>query len=163
MNPVEEPRFEALDPDRLRVEWGPVSLVLAARWPGETPPGALAAAGSRALEVLEELAAHRRLLALDVRQIRNTRGLPASVRALVDAARPFAEDRLTPLAAVAGGVADRVADFLVGQGAHWVAVSNGGDVAIRCAPGQSVRVGLVARLDAPEPLARIRVEAGDAV
>jgi len=156
-------RLQPLGADSLRVEWGPVSLVLAARWPGGRPAGALEAAGRRALEVLEELAAYRPLLAVDLRRIRNVVELPAAVRALLEAPRPFAAEAVTPLIAVAGLVADAVADALAEQGATWAVVSNGGDVALRLAPGESASVGLVPRVDAPEPVARVRVAAGDGI
>lgn len=156
-------RLAPLGGGRLRVEWGPVSLVLAARRPGGLPPGGLETAGARALGVLEELSAHRRLLSVDLRRIRNPGALPPATRALIEAPRPFAEEAVTPLIAVAGVVADAVADCLAEQGATWVAVSNGGDVALRLASGESASVGLVPRVDAPAPLARVRVAAGDGV
>lgn len=162
-HPFRDPRLLPLGPDRLRVEWGPVSLVLAARWAGAPPPDGLEAGGRGALEFLEELAAYRRLLAADVRRIRNPAALPASVRSLVEAARPFAGEFVTPLAAVAGAVADRVADLLAERGAAWAVVSNGGDVALRLAPGEAASVGLVPRVDAAEPVVQVQVTAEDGV
>lgn len=156
-------RLLPLGPGRLRVEWGPVSLVLAARWAGPPPLGGLEAGGRGALELLEELAAYRRLLATDVRRIRNPAALPGCVRHLVDAVRPFAGEFVTPLAAVAGAVADRVADLLAEGGAVWTVVSNGGDVALRLAPGKAASVGLVPRVDSAEPVARVQVAAEDGV
>lgn len=155
------PDLSPLGPERLRVEWGPVSLVVAARWPDGFRPGELAAGGRRALEVLEELAALRRLLAVDVRRIRNVRALPQVARGMVAVARPYAEWGVTPMIAVAGAVADAVADTLAGRGATRVSVSNGGDVALRLAPGESVSVGVVAQVDAARPAAKVRVAAGD--
>jgi ApbE superfamily uncharacterized protein (UPF0280 family) len=115
------------------------------------------------LQVLEELTGLRRLLALDVRRIRHPGGLPGAARAMVEAAGPFADEGVTPLIAVAGAVADAVADALVEQGATWAVVSNGGDVAIRLAPGESASVGIVPRVAAPAPVARVRVTAADRV
>ncbi|MDF1551555.1 MAG: hypothetical protein P1P84_00770 [Deferrisomatales bacterium] len=161
--PTGDPRLIPLGAERLRVEWGPVGLVLSARWPGGTRREGLDAAGRRALEVLEELAGMRRLLTVDVRRIRNTDALPSAVRAAADASRPYAEEGVTPLIAVAGVVADAVADALAAQGATWAVVSNGGDVAQRLVPGESVTVGLVPRVDARQPAARVRVAAADGV
>lgn len=50
---------------------------------------------------------------------------------------------LTPMAAVAGSVADAVADYLQSQGAEKVTANNGGDVAVRLAPGQCLNLGLL--------------------
>lgn len=161
--PAGEPRLLPLGSERLRVEWGPVSLVLSARWPNGPIREGLAGGGRRALDILEELAAHRRLLTVDVRRIRNVSALPKTVAAMVEAARPFASEGVTPFIAVAGAVADAVAETLVDAGATWVTVTNGGDVALRLAPGASASVGLVPRVDAANPTARVRVASGDGV
>jgi len=163
VGPAGDPRLHPLGPDRLRVEWGPVSLVLSARWPDGPRPNGLETGARRALTVLEELAGLRRLLALDVGQIRNDGALPGTVRSMVEAARPYAEETVTPLIAVAGAVADAVADALVEQGATWAVVSNGGDVALRLAPGESASVGLVPRGAAAAPVAKVEVGAEDRV
>ncbi|RMG96275.1 MAG: hypothetical protein D6708_02575, partial [Candidatus Dadabacteria bacterium] len=126
---------------RLRVEKGPLSMVIAARWGADPRGGPLLDAGSYALELLDVLAAHRRLLAVDARRIRNAEPLPPVVRAMWAAAARFPDRFVTPLVAVAGAVADFVAEFLVRQGASWVVVSNGGDVAVRLAPGERASVG----------------------
>ncbi len=54
---------------------------------------------------------------------------------------------LTPMAAVAGTVADAVADFLFAQGAEKVTANNGGDIALRLAPGQSLGLGVLYDLE----------------
>jgi ApbE superfamily uncharacterized protein (UPF0280 family) len=46
------------------------------------------------------------------------------------------------MAAVAGSIADAVADFLADRGMTKVVVNNGGDVAVRLRPGSSAVVGL---------------------
>lgn len=157
------PKLLPLGPDRLRVESGPVSLVLAARWGNRTQPAELEAAGNRALEALEELAAHRALISVDARKVRNLSALPSVVRAMVEATRLFPGPFLTPLIAVAGAVADAVADFLVERGASWAVVNNGGDVAIRLGKGESASVGVLPGLRSAEPVARFRILPEDAV
>jgi ApbE superfamily uncharacterized protein (UPF0280 family) len=56
--------------------------------------------------------------------------------------RAVGDEDLTPMAAVAGTVADGVADFLFARGATKAIVDNGGDVAIRLSGFESARVGL---------------------
>ncbi len=154
----------SLLPDgRLRVEQGPVSLVAEARWPDGPRPRVLVAAGRRALEVLEELAGVRPLLGVDARRIRNPAVLPPVARAMWEAARRFPDRYVTPLVAVAGAVADAVADFLWERGARRVVVTNGGDVALRLAPGQRVRIGVWGRIGDPAPAVRFRVAAEEGV
>ena len=53
---------------------------------------------------------------------------------------------LTPMAAVAGSISDTVADYLCSQGAEKVTANNGGDIAVRLAPGQSLTLGVVCDL-----------------
>jgi ApbE superfamily uncharacterized protein (UPF0280 family) len=151
-----------LGPDRLRVEKGPVSLVVAARWERGPRPALLREAGERALATLSELAEHRPLLSVDARRIRNPAALPPVARAMWEATLPYHDRFLTPLIAVAGAVADEVADFLRREGATWVLVNNGGDLALRLASGESAFVGVVDRLGAP-PGARFRIRADDAI
>ena len=155
--------IERLEDGRLRVEKGPMSLVIGARWGRRAPGGELVLAGRYALQVLEELAAHRALLAVDARRIRNPVALPPVVRAMWEAAARFPDRFVTPLVAVAGTVADFVADFLVRRGATWAVVSNGGDVALRLAPGERASVGVFDRVSAPAPAARFEVGPDDGV
>jgi ApbE superfamily uncharacterized protein (UPF0280 family) len=64
----------------------------------------------------------------------------ASVQAVADA-------DLTPMAAVAGTIADAVADFLFQRGMTRVLVDNGGDIAIRSCDGEPVTVGIRPQVD----------------
>ena len=71
-------------------------------------------------------------------------------RAMQDACAPFAEGFITPMAAVAGAVADHMlASMTEGRRLDRAFVNNGGDIAFHLAPGQSLRCGLVAELAAP--------------
>lgn len=58
---------------------------------------------------------------------------------------PFADRFITPMAAVAGAVADGVlAAMVAGRDVTRAFVNNGGDIAFHLAPGMSLRCGLVA-------------------
>ncbi len=59
-----------------------------------------------------------------------------------DAARSVGDADLTPMAAVAGTIADATADFLADRGMTRVAVNNGGDIAVRLEHGETLRVGI---------------------
>jgi hypothetical protein len=67
------------------------------------------------------------------------------------AVAPFgAETFITPMAAVAGSVAENILGVMVAAAPLTRAsVNNGGDIALHLAPGESVRVGLVDRPDRP--------------
>ena len=55
---------------------------------------------------------------------------------------------LTPMAAVAGSVADEVADVLAATGAGKIIVNNGGDISIRIKEGHQVTIGVRSNLGA---------------
>jgi uncharacterized protein len=59
-----------------------------------------------------------------------------------EAARSVGDLDLTPMAVVAGTIADATADFLAGRGMSRVVTNNGGDCAIRLSPGESLSVGI---------------------
>lgn len=74
----------------------------------------------------------------------------AVARAMHDACAPFADRFITPMAAVAGAVADALlAAMTEGRTLDRAYVNDGGDIAFALASGQTLRCGLVADLAAP--------------
>ena len=63
-------------------------------------------------------------------------------RRMVISVQDIGDDDLTPMAAVAGTIADAVADRLFGQGATRVIIDNGGDIAVRLAEDETATVGI---------------------
>jgi ApbE superfamily uncharacterized protein (UPF0280 family) len=70
---------------------------------------------------------------------------------------------LTPMAAVAGTFADKVADWLQQQGATKVLVNNGGDVAIRLMADETTKVGVMPEIGGIGFSKLVRLAAGDGV
>lgn len=71
-------------------------------------------------------------------------------RRMMAAVAPHRDVFVTPMAAVAGAVADEVRDALVdGRNLATAHVNNSGDIAFHLAPGQSMRLGVVGELDRP--------------
>ena len=71
-------------------------------------------------------------------------------RAMHDACGPFADRFITPMAAVAGAVADAVlAAMIAGRELPRAFVNNGGDIAWHLTPGETLRCGLISDLSAP--------------
>ena len=69
---------------------------------------------------------------------------------MVLACRPYAASFITPMAAVAGAVADHVlAAMLRGRRIERAFVNNRGDIAVHLSPGQALRCGLVTEVAAP--------------
>lgn len=71
-------------------------------------------------------------------------------RVMLESVRIIGDEDLTPMAAVAGTIADFVADWLFARKVTRVIVDNGGDIAIRLKPGESARVGLRPVIDSLE-------------
>jgi uncharacterized protein len=69
-------------------------------------------------------------------------GLDSIPKAMVESVLATGEKDLTPMAAVAGSIADAVADWLFIRGMSRVIVNNGGDIAIRLADNETARVGI---------------------
>ena len=71
---------------------------------------------------------------------------------------------VTPMAAVAGAVADEVLAAMVhGRGIARAYVNNGGDIALHLGPGQSFKTGLITLGDEPAMAAYTRIGAETAV
>lgn len=140
---------------RLHLHHGPIDLILSADGPGAA--GAEARAMARFHGLLEELVAE--LPALRSPAPQPLRGPVARVMAA--AVAPFSPDFITPMAAVAGAVAEAVlAAMMAGGGVTRAYVNNGGDIALHLAPGQRYDVAIAARPGQPD---RITVRFEDPV
>ncbi len=124
---------------------GPIDLIIAA----DGDPAAVDLAVERAWErfqrILVELVGELKLLRSPVQEAAGVRGTVA--RRMVAACLPHRHQFITPMAAVAGAVADELIEFFRQDARVARAyVNNGGDIALHLAPGQRYRVGLYADL-----------------
>lgn len=122
-------------------ENGPMRLVIQCRRGDAVDLNGARAAGQKAFSFLARVALCRRQLNRPAWKI-DTESLDPIACKMADAARAIGDPDLTPMAAVAGTLADFVADWLVDRGMTWVIVDNGGDIAIRLAAGETARVGV---------------------
>ena len=129
---------------RLHLQDGPIDLIVEA-FGGEVD-GAYRAAAERFVTILDALCAELPLL-------RSGAARPEGVVAcrMWDAVQPYARAIfITPMAAVAGAVAEEVLGAMtVAADLDRAYVNNGGDIAVFLAPGQSLRIGMVDRPDQP--------------
>lgn len=86
-----------------------------------------------------------------------------SAKDMFDAVRNTADLTLTPMAAVAGSIADRTADWLKEQGATKVIVNNGGDIALRLSDGEHVSVGVIHSLTNEKIINKLEIQESDKV
>ena len=103
---------------------------------------AMESAWKRFQGLLAELVTELRVLRLPVDQGEPLAG--AVARRMVSACAPFAPRFITPMAAVAGAVADEIIGCFRVPGIDKAYVNNGGDIALHLTPGTSFRVGLCA-------------------
>jgi ApbE superfamily uncharacterized protein (UPF0280 family) len=126
---------------RLHFQHGPIDLIIGA----EGDPAAIAQAQAQAWRrfepLLAELVAELALLRRDVDPARPPAGLVA--RRMHAAVLPFRPRFVTPMAAVAGGVADEIVACFARPGILRAHVNNGGDIALHLAPGAAdYRIGV---------------------
>jgi uncharacterized protein len=141
-------RFLA-DGRRLHLQDGPIDLIVAARGSEINVRTAYDAAGRRFTGLLDELCAELPML----RQAADPKGsaLQGTVaRRMHEAVAPFASKHfITPMAAVAGAVAEEILGAMTGVARLDRAyVNNGGDIALHLADGEQFTVGLMDRPDA---------------
>jgi ApbE superfamily uncharacterized protein (UPF0280 family) len=140
------PTRARLDSRRWHFQHGPIDLVLEAF--GAEPGVALAheVAWRRFITVLDELVAELPALRQPLERDPAVRGPVA--RRMVAACLPYCDAFITPMAAVAGAVADEILAAMIGAGGITKAyVNNGGDIALHLEAGETFRVGVVADAD----------------
>jgi ApbE superfamily uncharacterized protein (UPF0280 family) len=154
-------RFLA-DGRRLHLQDGPIDLIVEARGSQADLRAAYGAAVRRFTGLLDELCGELPLLRLaaDPAQC-PLQGKVA--RRMYDAVAPFAADNfITPMAAVAGSVAEEILGAMLNEARLERAyVNNGGDIALHLADGEHFIVGLTDRPDASGWMRTMIVDASD--
>jgi ApbE superfamily uncharacterized protein (UPF0280 family) len=146
---MQPPVCARLADGRLHCQHGPIDLLIEA-W-GDLPEveRAYAQAAARFRTILEELVAELPALRRPVDDVA-PRVAGSVAQRMASAVWPHRAVFVTPMAAVAGAVADEVlAALLRGPVLSKAVVNDGGDIAFHLAPGASLRSGLVADLSAP--------------
>ena len=136
-----------LDARRWHFQHGPIDLVVEAFGPDAALAEGRERGWQRFATVLEELVAELPLLRQPVEQGTGVRG--AVAKRMVAACFPYRRVFITPMAAVAGAVADEVLAAMMngGPGIKKAYVNNGGDIALALGPGEAFRIGVIADID----------------
>ena len=138
------------DGRRLHLHHGPIDIVAVALGCAGVRQRGYRQAATRFQSILAELVSELDLL----RQPIGAAGLPVEgviARRMVAAVWPYRAEFITPMAAVAGAVADEVlAALLAGRSLSRAYVNNGGDIALHIGPGERLQAGLVANPHAPQ-------------
>ncbi|MBX6320963.1 MAG: UPF0280 family protein [Rhodospirillaceae bacterium] len=151
----------ALLPDgrRLHLQHGPIDLVIEAEGERAEVVRAYAQAEVRFRDLLDVLVRDLPLLRRPAGQEKPPVSGPVA-RRMVEAVWPHRRVFITPMAAVAGAVADEMLEALcAGRRLTRAYVNDGGDIALMLTPGRCFAVGLVAEIAAPAVDGILRVHA----
>ncbi|MEH2614724.1 UPF0280 family protein [Bradyrhizobium sp. AZCC 1693] len=156
----------ALLPDgkRLHLQDGPIDLVIEAKGRDGEVRAAYDAAAGRFTGLLDELCAELVELRRPADPVRCTlKGVVA--RRMHAAVAPFAAEHfITPMAAVAGSVAEEIlGSMLAAARLDRAYVNNGGDIALHLVGGEHFTVGLLDRPDRHGLMRTIDIDADDPV
>lgn len=133
---MERPAAQLMPDGRLHLAHGPIDLLISAEGEAEAVEAAFAAASARFATILSELVAELPALRRPGSAVagRTARRMVAAV--LPHQARHF----VTPMAAVAGAVADEIlAEMRAAAPLSRAIVNNGGDIALHLGPGESAK------------------------
>lgn len=136
-----EKTIHRLQGGSLLAECGPMRLVISA-FLGKLPQPDMAFRAAEESFIFLEAVARSRL--------RPGRPENPLVARMIESVSAVGDEDLTPMAAVAGTIADAVADFLFARGMTKVVVENGGDLSVRLQGDASVTVGIRPNLNAQE-------------
>jgi ApbE superfamily uncharacterized protein (UPF0280 family) len=163
---LREPALVRTLPDgkRLHLQDGPIDLILEAD--GDRPQIAAAyeAALRRFVPILDELCSELPLLRTAVSET-SVRPLGCIAQHMCSAVQPYGDDCfVTPMAAVAGAVAEATLEAMLADACLDRAyVNNGGDIALHLSAGNSYTIGMVERPDRPSLFGFFEVSFDDPV
>jgi ApbE superfamily uncharacterized protein (UPF0280 family) len=152
------------DGRRLHLQDGPIDLIVEARGRGDDVRAAYEVAAYRFTGLLDELCVE--LAELRKAAEPGTCALNGAVaRRMHAAVAPFAAGCfITPMAAVAGSVAEEILGAMLGAATLDRAyVNNGGDIALHLGRGEHFSVGLMDRPDRDGVMRTMRVDSNDPV
>jgi uncharacterized protein len=152
------------DGRRLHMQDGPIDLIVEAYGAAEEVASAYGAAAGRFHGLLDELCRELVELRSPVRPGSCLLAGPVA-RRMYDAALPYASRTfITPMAAVAGAVAEEILGHMLAAAKLSKAyVNNGGDIALHLGSGESFVTGLIDRPDAPSLFATATIRAEDGI
>jgi len=140
----------AMSEGRWHFQHGPIDIVLQAVGDAQACQHAVELAWQRFQTVLPELVSELAMLRQPVASLRagSLQGVVAKRMQLAAQHVAWAapDGFLTPMAAVAGSVAQELISLLAQDGVHKAYVNNGGDIALHLQEGHSWRIGVVSDL-----------------
>ena len=163
---MREPALIRMLPDgrRLHLHDGPIDLIIEANGEPRAVSAAYEAAARRFVSILDELCEELPLLRSHARKnAKRPRG--AVAERMFAAVEPYCEQTfITPMAAVAGSVAEAILESMtVPATLERAYVNNGGDIAIHLADSHRYKIGIVERPDRPSLFGFLEISAADSI
>lgn len=155
------PTVGRLGDGRLHLQYGPIDLVVTADGDGDAVGRSESAMRERFATILDELVDELDFLRADIESLPTVAGETAQ-RMVIATGDVRGDDFATSMVAVAGSVADTVADAgWKGSSLRRLIVNNGGDVALRQLSTETITIGVVDDVTTGRLAGRLHV-AGDA-
>jgi ApbE superfamily uncharacterized protein (UPF0280 family) len=151
------------DGRRLHLHDGPIDIILQAFGEPAQVAEACNAAAGRFSAILDELCAELPTLRTPADKIERLHGVVA--RRMLEAVLPYAASTfITPMAAVAGAVAEEILHAMTGAAdLHRAYVNNGGDIALHLAPGEQFEIGMIELAQNPSLLGTASIAAAGGI
>lgn len=124
------------------LEIGPASLVVIGEKDGKPLEFEKERLVRRVNSILSDIREFLPVLKQKAYKIKNTKHMPYVPRKMVEAVKAIDEASLTPMAAVAGSLADALKEFLKNEGLDFVSVNNGGDISIFNKKGRGLKIDI---------------------
>ncbi|MDO4554182.1 MAG: hypothetical protein Q4B70_03440 [Lachnospiraceae bacterium] len=139
---MKEDAVRILQDGKVFIDYGPVSMVVSAMKDHKMMSG-LCRDSFQVVEAVLEVLAGSLLELKKYPELIDEKCLAGISKTMYETVVRVGEPTLTPMATVAGAVADAVADWIFKQDVDSVLVNNGGDIAIRLKENQRIRMGIV--------------------
>ena len=151
------------DGRRLHLHDGPIDIVLEAYGAPTEVNQAYRAAAQRFSSILDELCSELPSLRTDASNIEKLNG--GIARRMLEAVLPCAASTfITPMAAVAGAVAEEILNAMTEvANLSRAYVNDGGDIALHLPPGEEFEIGMVERPEKPTLLGSVIITSSSAV
>ncbi len=151
-----------LEDGKVLIDYGPVTMTVSA-YKKTVPATKLCQEAFQIVEtILKELKRDLPILRQYAPAI-NDKELGRAGKKMLLAVRLTNNPKMTPMAAIAGTVADLTADWIYRQGATKVVVNNGGDIALRLDKEEEATVGILPDLLNPRISKVFRIKKSDRI
>jgi ApbE superfamily uncharacterized protein (UPF0280 family) len=163
---MRDPALIHMLPDgrRLHLHDGPIDLIIEADGSPQAVLAAYEAAARRFVSILDELCGELQLLRARAKK-HSERPCGMIAQRMFAAVEPHCEDCfITPMAAVAGSVAEAILESMTTTATLDRAyVNNGGDIALHLTDSRSYKIGMVERPDRPSLFGAVEIASADPV